>query len=78
MHTGGYACSCQRFGFEDVYTWVPNECRLLEWDAKEVCRVLGNRSLLVLGDSTVSQAAGVLMNLHLDFGTIPRRAARRK
>ena len=72
VHTGGYACSCQRFGFEDVYTWVPNECRLLEWDAKEFCRVLGNRSLLVLGDSTVSQAAGVLMNyIHLGFWDNP-------
>ena len=82
VHTGGYACSCQCLGFEDVYTWVPNERHLLEWDAKEFCRVPGKRSRLFLRDSSVSQAAGVLMNYiitsTLAFGTISRRAARCK
>ena len=64
MHTVSYACFGQRFDFEDVYTWVPNERRLLEWDAKEFCRVLGKHSLLFLGDSTVT--GGMLLNyIHL-------------
>ena len=72
VHSGGYGCSCKRFGFEDLYKWVPHECRLIEWDAKDFCRVLGNRTLLVLGDSTVSQSASVLMNyIHFGFWEYP-------
>lgn len=32
-------------GFQDMYEWVPSHCRLLEWDAREFCRQLGNRSV---------------------------------
>ena len=68
VHLGGYGCSCQRFGFEDRYSWVPDNCRLLEWDAHRFCSLLGTRRLLVVGDSTVSQAASVLMNfIHWGF-----------
>ena len=42
-------------GFEDMYEWEPSRCRLLEWDARKFCRQLGNRSVLLMGDSTVHQ-----------------------
>ena len=67
-HLGGYGCSCQKFGFQDSFRWIPDKCRLVEWDAREFCGLLGQRTILVVGDSTVSQAASVLMNyIHWDF-----------
>ncbi len=42
-------------GFEDMYEWEPSHCRLREWDARKFCQQLGNRTVLVVGDSTVHQ-----------------------
>jgi hypothetical protein len=67
-HLGAYGCACQKFGFEDLYRWFPDKCRLVEWDARDFCSLLGQRTLLVVGDSTGSQAASVLMNyIHWGF-----------
>ena len=72
VHLGGYGCSCQHFGWEDRYEWVPDKCRLVEWDARRFCEMLGARRILVVGDSTVSQAATVLMNyIHWGFWDTP-------
>ena len=68
VQLGGYGCSCEQFGFNDRFSWIPEKCRLLQWDARHFCDLLGQRRLLVVGDSTVSQAASVLMNyIHWDF-----------
>ena len=72
VHLGGYGCSCQHFGWQDRYKWVPDSCRLVEWNARRFCELLGARRILLVGDSTVSQAATVLMNyIHWGFWQAP-------
>ena len=39
-----------------VWNSVPGHCRLVEWDARRFCELLGARRILV-ADSAVSQAA---------------------
>jgi len=65
--SSGYRyCGCD--WFEDVHEWLPDHCRLLPWSAEDFCRVLGNRTVLFLGDSTVGQAATTLIN-RIHFGS---------
>jgi hypothetical protein len=47
----------------DAYKWMPSYCMLLEWNATQFCDLLGNRTLLLVGDSTMQQAAGTLMSM---------------
>ncbi|KAL9190516.1 hypothetical protein ACHAXT_000222 [Thalassiosira profunda] len=63
---GGHACGLGCPGYRDEYVWhSPN----LPWqfDATDTCRLLGNRTALLIGDSTMGQAAVTLMNA-LRFG----------
>ncbi len=64
QQTVGHACICD--DFSDVYVWksplLPN------WNAAKTCRMLGNRTVMVVGDSTVQQAAATLMNSLFGFG----------
>ena len=65
-------CVCKTFGFEDGYSWIPRQCRLVEWDAHNFCSKLGARTILMIGDSTMEQAASVLMNeIHFAFWNVP-------
>lgn len=59
--SGGYGCKCEPSAH---YTWdAPTSCRLLAWDAREFCRVLSpEKNVLLVGDSTMEQAASTLMN----------------
>ena len=59
--SGGYSCNCEPTAY---YTWdAPNSCRLLAWDARAFCDVLGaGKRLVLIGDSTMGQAASTLMN----------------
>ena len=59
MQGQGCGALCQRT-FRDHYVWMsPN---LSPWDAKEFCRLLGpRRRILMVGDSTMGQAAATLM-----------------
>jgi hypothetical protein len=59
QQVGGNACTCK--GFEDKYTWRSSH-KLPDWKATETCRLLGNRTVLVIGDSTMQQLASTLMN----------------
>ena len=60
VHLGGYGCSCQKFGFEDLYRWFPDKCRLVEWDARDLYSLLGQRTLWVVGDS--DRAAAIFLS----------------
>ena len=42
--------------------WVPSQCRLRPWDPNTFCDVLGNRTLLFVGDSAMLEVAAVVMN----------------
>lgn len=65
-HVGGHACTCR--GFKDELEWRPSSCDLPAFDARRFCSVLAGRSVLFVGDSTVEQAASVLMaTLQMDY-----------
>ena len=71
---GGNACICQAHsrnsGNNDSsaiialqkYSWQPQRCALLEWDAHRFCSLLGNRRIVIAGDSTIMQAGVTLLN----------------
>ena len=67
VHDAGSACQCGPRGFDPFrFTWVPHGCALPPWNPEHFCDLLGNRTILLIGDSTVQQAASVLMN-HVAF-----------
>jgi hypothetical protein len=37
----------------ETYYWNPTSCRLQEWNATLFCELLGSRSILLMGDSTM-------------------------
>jgi hypothetical protein len=59
QQVGGHACTCK--GFDDKYTWRSSQ-ELPDWKASETCRLLGNRTVVMIGDSTMQQLASTLMN----------------
>jgi hypothetical protein len=65
---GGHCCSCDE-GNRDLptkveqYTWTPQSCLLLPWNATQFCDLLSNRTVLIVGDSTAGQAASTLMSM---------------
>lgn len=54
------AASCR--GFTDTFVWKPSLCQLLEWNAAQFCQLLGNQTMLFIGDSTMEQTASSLMS----------------
>jgi len=52
----GAGCICH--DFHDQYTWSESS----PWDPSDVCRRLNGRRVVMVGDSTMNQAADVLMN----------------
>lgn len=62
-------CACENpnnlHGISDVekYKWVPKHCALTEWDATQFCDLLGNRTILFVGDSTMFQFSLSLMSM---------------
>jgi len=70
----GNGCSCQHaaraagrpddFVTEaERYTWRPTHCTLPPFNGAQFCGALGNRTLLLAGDSTMQQSAVALMSL---------------
>jgi hypothetical protein len=66
----GSGCSCDRnaenrsqINIVDSYDWAPSYCKLLEWNATQFCELLNNRTLLLVGDSTMHQSAGTLISM---------------
>ena len=57
----GNACTCDHkqgiFGVNraEMHDWVPENCSLIPWNSHLFCELLGSRTLLLVGDSTMSQ-----------------------
>ena len=72
IKSGGNACQClpgtERYKtLDSSLTWFsPNLPSY--WDARKSCQLLNNRRVLILGDSTVNQAAAVLSGAFHDGG----------
>ncbi|CAN0424525.1 unnamed protein product, partial [Phaeothamnion confervicola] len=63
---GSNGCTCSNTTLWTA-NWEPAGCELLKWDAEAFCRILGGRSLLLIGDSTQEQTASTLMNIARPF-----------
>lgn len=63
--TGGNACVCQH-DFVNAYRWQPSSSSTSLpssfFDAHRTCQLLGNRTTLLIGDSTMHQVAPAIMN----------------
>lgn len=45
------------------YDWKPNTCKLVEWNGYGFCKYLGEKSILLIGDSTMYQSTLTLQNM---------------
>jgi hypothetical protein len=69
MFPEGDGCSCDlnegsyAVHKRERYYWKPANCTLPRWNATDFCRLLSNRSILVLGDSTGLQTFATLANM---------------
>ena len=61
---GGYECQCR--GFVDHYIW--QSPYLPEFDPHRTCNLLGKRTVLMIGDSTMRQTASYLINMLFPAG----------
>lgn len=64
--SGGHGCSLdcsQRLEMLNKQQWRPDNCQLDPWNATRFCELLGNRSVLMIGDSTMEQTSAVLHNM---------------
>ena len=71
IRPGGHACRClpgteRHKTLDNSLTWYSQH--LPNWDARKSCDILDNRRILVLGDSTLNQAAAVLSEAFHDGG----------
>lgn len=77
MHSGGNSCSCDaqdgRFTVNrrEKYVWAPQNCKLVPWDAHNFCTILANREVILVGDSTMQQAAATIGNMVKGYGEDP-------
>ena len=71
--TGGHSCTCKNNQFQDEFEYVASDCEFISWNANLFCQVLGNRTILIIGDSTVGQSASSIMNsIILDYFDTPQ------
>ncbi len=62
----GHTCKCK---VPLQMEWIPHMCKLLDFDGKLFCKLLRNRTVLFIGDSTMEQSAAALINvIHFDKG----------
>jgi hypothetical protein len=70
--TGGRACSCDAYSHSNHssevgrWTWrttVPGVESVPVWSAEQFCRLLGDRLLYLVGDSTMEQTYSALVNM---------------
>ena len=52
------SANCRKF--RDLHEWRPAGCRLVPWDTASFCALMGGRTMLWLGDSTMQEAASVV------------------
>lgn len=71
---GGHACECEikdgrsKISVREKFKWVPSLCFLSEWNASQFCELLGERVVLLRGDSTSQQTAATLINMIVHGG----------
>jgi hypothetical protein len=67
QQSGGHACLCDTdrlaISQREQWIWEPDYCRLLEWNATQFCELLGNRTVVLVGDSTMDQTAATLISM---------------
>jgi hypothetical protein len=54
----GSECSCAEP--KSDYHWKPERCKVVPWSAKGFCKMLGLRTIMFIGDSTMLQTADVV------------------
>jgi hypothetical protein len=67
---GGSGCVCDassplgRFGVNrrERYEWTPHYCAIERFEGKKFCSIMGKRSIVFIGDSTMQQQAITLMD----------------
>lgn len=67
---GGWGCYCDMLSNKrddvtkrEMFEWVPTNCVMLPWDAVQFCDLLGDRTMLLAGDSLMQQSAATLMSM---------------
>jgi hypothetical protein len=73
---GAHSCQCDTLANLDPlavsqrekYFWFPANCTLPKWDSVKFCRVLRDRKILMIGDSTNRQSASTLMSMIFNGG----------
>ena len=71
--SGGHGCECKDpadrgiRGERAAADWVPARCSIAPFSAARFCELLGRRTVLIIGDSTMLQAAAALKNA-IHFG----------
>lgn len=67
---GGHACLCDAVHDERVtvserekYHWEADGCDVMKWNATRFCEMLGDRKVMFIGDSTMIQTAGTVINM---------------
>lgn len=70
VQIGEHSCFCDAhhgtmttISEREKYVWVPDSCSLLSWNATHFCEELGDKKIMMIGDSTMSQSATTLMNM---------------
>jgi hypothetical protein len=71
----GQACYCdardntqRTLNRREQYEWIPHNCTLLKWNGHQFCHLLGNRTIVLVGDSTMQQTAATLMSMITSSG----------
>ena len=52
------SANCRKF--RGLHEWRPAGCRLVPWNTASFCALMGGRTMLWLGDSTMQEAASVV------------------
>lgn len=74
--TGGHGCYCdkreEKYRYSpqkrEKYIWQPKKCRLLPWNGKQFCALLGSRRIMLLGDSTMKQSMATFASMIFEHG----------
>lgn len=71
---GAHSCKCDSFGNRlntnerENYEWVPSNCTLMKFDGQLFCNIVKNRTILLVGDSTMLQTSVTLMSMITSYG----------
>lgn len=73
VQCGGHACVCDEIQKQrhvvserEKWRWRPESgCKIMQWNATQFCELLGDKRILMIGDSTMMQSAATVMNMLL-------------